>query len=249
MTGFTASLLPPVIGHRGAAGRAPENTLSGFRVARDLGARWVEFDVRLSADGRCVLMHDDEVDRTTDGHGAVADLDLDALSGLDAGIRFDPRFAGEPVPTLEEAIDHLALLGLGANIEIKPQAGTEVETAEAVCDIVTTSWPTTLPPPLLSSFATTALETARRRAPDLSRGLLREGLGTDWREMAVALDVATVNTSHLGLTAARAKEVMLAGYPLLAYTVNEAGRARELFGWGVTAIFSDVPDVVIKGLG
>src|SRR5207245_7977846 len=88
-------LLPPVIGHRGAAARAPENTLAGLRCAKELGCAWVEFDVRLTGDGALVLCHDSRLDRTTTGRGRVAAQPLAAIRGCDAGSWFHPDFAGE----------------------------------------------------------------------------------------------------------------------------------------------------------
>jgi glycerophosphoryl diester phosphodiesterase len=95
------------VGHRGAARFAPENTLAAFDKAIELGARVVEMDVRMTADGHFVIMHDSRVDRTTDGRGAVADLTLAEIKALDAGSWFDPAFAGERVPTLAEALRHV----------------------------------------------------------------------------------------------------------------------------------------------
>ncbi len=246
MAPFSTASLPHIIGHRGAAGRAPENTLAAFRVAKELGARWVEFDVRLSRDGRCILLHDDLIDRTTDGTGMAAGMSLDELASFDAGSWFDPRFAGEAIPTLEETIDLLAELGLGANVEIKPHPGTAAETAEAVCRVLTASWPASLPAPLVSSFTPEALETAHRVAPGIARGVLTSRVKEDWRRQADAIEAATIHCDHTHLTAARAREVRAAGYPLLTYTVNHAGRARELFGWGISAVFTDVPDEIAK---
>ena len=120
--------LPPVIGHRGAAGCAPENTLAGLRRAGALGCRWVEFDVRLTADGELVLLHDDRLDRTTDGRGKVRALPLSEIRRHDAGKWFDAGFAGERVPTLAEAIAALAELGIGANVELKSGRRGAVET-------------------------------------------------------------------------------------------------------------------------
>ncbi len=236
------SALPKIIGHRGAAAHAPENTLAGFRTAHALGASWVEFDVRLSGDGRCIVLHDDSIDRTTDGTGAAADMSLDTLAAFDAGAWFDPSFAGQTIPTFEETIDLLGELRLGANVEIKPHRGAEVETAESVCRILQANWPASLPPPLVSSFAYPALETARRIAPELARGLLLGRVGNDWRHLAEAVAARTIHCDHARLSEKRAKEIRAAGYPLLAYTVNHAGRARELFGWGITSVFSDAPD-------
>jgi len=124
--------LPPVIGHRGAAAHAPENTLAGLRAANALGCRWVEFDVRLTADRALVLCHDSRLGRTTDRTGRIAALPLAALRGADAGIRFGARFAGEPIPTLDEALSLARELGLGVNIEIKADRGLAAATACAV---------------------------------------------------------------------------------------------------------------------
>jgi glycerophosphoryl diester phosphodiesterase len=234
--------MPKIIGHRGAAAHAPENTLAALRRARDLGASWVEFDVRLTADGRCVLLHDDLLDRTTDGSGAVADATLDHIAALDAGGWFDPAFRGEPVPTLEEAIDLLEELGLGANIEIKPHDGAEIETAEAICRIVEATWPQSLPAPLLSSFAMPALETAHRMLPSVPRGLLLEHVGEDWQSLAGTVGARAIHCDHARLTAARTREIRRAGYAVMAYTVNYAGRAAELLAWGVNALCTDSPD-------
>ena len=97
------STLPRLIGHRGAKENAPENTLASIREAARQGARWVELDVMLSRDQRPVIIHDDTLDRTTSGTGPVPLRDVADLRALDAGTWFDPRFAGEPLPTLEEA--------------------------------------------------------------------------------------------------------------------------------------------------
>ena len=119
-----------MIGHRGAAGAAPENTLASIRKAREFGATWIEFDVKLTKDGHAILFHDDCLERTTDGRGTVAATTLAQIRRLDAGGWFGPAFRGEPVPTLEQALALCAELGLGINVEIKPCAKREVETAQ-----------------------------------------------------------------------------------------------------------------------
>src|SRR5437667_8717328 len=120
--------LPPVIGHRGAAARAPENTLAGLRCAKALGCSWVEFDARLTGDGVLMLCHDPHLDRTTDGSGLIAAQTFAAVRDCDAGSRFSPAFAGERVPTLDEALLLCAKLDLGANIEVKADRGREYAT-------------------------------------------------------------------------------------------------------------------------
>src|SRR5690606_7962488 len=104
--------LPRLIGHRGAPAIAPENTLAGFRAAAEAGAAAVEFDVRLSADGIPMVIHDATLDRTTNARGAVGTSTAAELGAVDAGAWFAPRFTGEGVPTLEAAIAELAGLGL-----------------------------------------------------------------------------------------------------------------------------------------
>lgn len=234
-----------MIGHRGAAALAPENTLAGFRAAATAGARWVEFDVKLSADGVAVLMHDDTLDRTTDGTGAVAAVPAAALAALDAGAWFGHGFRGERVPTLDQAIAELARLGLGANIEIKPCPGRAAATAEAVVAAVARSWPERLPPPLVSSFEPDCLAVVRDRAPQLARGLLLKRLTRDWRRLVETLGCVTVNLGHRQATAAAIAEVLGAGLGLVFWTVNEAVEAARLFAAGASAIITDRPNALL----
>jgi len=238
--------LPPVIGHRGAAGAAPENTLAALRKAKELGAPWVEFDVRLTQDGRVILLHDDRIDRTTDGKGAALDLSFEEIRRFDAGKWFSPEFSGETVPAFEEAISCLAELGLGANIELKPAYGTEVATAEAVAGLLRSHWPDHLPLPLVSSFAPLAIEAFRAVAPEFPRGYLCVWLPRNWRRRVEALSCVTINCDYRRLDRDLVRKVGAEGYPLLAYTVNDKAKARELLDWGVTSLFTDRPDLLYK---
>ena len=238
--------LPMVIGHRGAAALAPENTLASLRAAAAAGASWVEFDVKLSQDGVAVLMHDETLDRTTDGHGAVAAASAAAIAALDAGAWFGAAFRGERVPTLAEAIAELARLGLGANIEIKPCPGRAEATARAVAAVVASHWPDSLPPPLLSSFEPACLAVARDHAPALPRGLLLTRLAPDWRAMAAALGCATVNLGRRHATASGIAAVLASGLTLVIWTVNEAVEAARLLAAGASAVITDRPDALMR---
>lgn len=240
--------LPRVIGHRGAAASAPENTLAGLRKAKELGCRWVEFDVRLTADGRAVLLHDNRLRRTTDGRGKLAELSLAAVRYLDAGGWFGPSFAGEPVPTLEEAIAVLAELGLGANVELKAAPGREAATGAIAADLLARLWPRELPAPLISSFHRGALAAARAGADGIPRGVLFRAVPRNWRAIADSFGCTTIHADHLSLRRALVSEIRGAGYPLLAYTVNDPGRAQTLFDWGVTSVFSDAPQRLLDAL-
>jgi len=239
--------IPRVIGHRGARATAPENTLAGIRQAHREGAAWVEFDVKLTADGACILMHDETLDRTTDGHGPVAAATLDEIRRLDAGGRFGPAWRGEKVPTLGEVLAVLAELDMGFNLEIKPCPGREAETARAAVGEVVRAWPAGRPAPIISSFKAAALEAARDAAEGLARGYLVEDLPADWRAHVQRLDCSAVHIGWRKLTRVQVEAVKTEGLPLLVWTVNEVSRARELLAWGADAVITDCP-ALLTGL-
>lgn len=236
------NVVPAIIGHRGACGHAPENTLVSIRRARELGAQWVEFDAKITADGAVVVFHDDTLERTTNGVGKVSDHSLEDLQALDAGSWFSEEFAGEPVPTLKDVIALLAELGLGSNIEIKPEEGIEVQTAEAVCRVVRDHWPADKALPLMSSFSDAAAAVARDRLPDCDRALLVLEVPDDWAARAAALNCNAVHVWHEPLTLAQVTAFRSAGYPVRCYTVNDPDDARRLWEWGVESIVSDYPE-------
>jgi len=239
---FTLPQLPPVIGHRGAAARAPENTLAGLRRAKALGCSWVEFDVRLTGDGVPVLCHDPKLDRTTDGSGPVAARSFAAIRDCDAGAWFGPEFADERVPTLDEALTLAAELGLAANIEIKSERGRDYATAAAIAATLRDR----APPVLVSSFQLPAVAAIRALAPQAARGVLFHLVPRSWRETAHRLGCTAIGADHRRLWPGRVAAIRDAGYPLMAYTVNDPKRARLLYAWGVTSVFSDVPDIILR---
>jgi glycerophosphoryl diester phosphodiesterase len=241
--------LPRVIGHRGAAAAAPENTLASLRKARNLGATWVEFDVKLTRDGVPVLMHDERLERTTSGRGQVAHTSLEELEKLDAGGWFGPAFRGERVPTFEAALALCAELGLGINVEIKPCPGREVETARVAVEVLRRDWPAAMPAPLISSFERVCLAVARDLAPELPRGYLAGGLPLRWREKLATYGCRTLHLSARRIGARQRAAVLAAGVPLLLYTVNQPSRARRLLEAGVAAIFTDRIEEVLTALG
>jgi len=236
--------LPRIIGHRGAAARAPENTLAGFRAAKALGCDWVEFDVRLTVDGALVVCHDDTLNRTTDGKGRISELPLAALRELDAGRWFTAAFAGEHIPTLREVLCLCAELGLGANVEIKAEYGRGPATATAVAACLD-RFTGQLSPILISSFLADAVAEAAALMPAIPRGMLWRRLPRGWARTAERLGCATIHLGEAGLTETVTAQIVAAGYPLLAYTVNNAARAQQLFGWRVTSVFSDAPDIIL----
>jgi glycerophosphoryl diester phosphodiesterase len=254
MSVTTAALnVPRIIGHRGAAEAAPENTLESFAEAKRQGAAWVEFDAKLTADDAVILLHDDDVDRTSNGRGPAARKTLAEMQALDAGAWFGTKWAGATIPTLAEALAEFDRLGLGYNLEIKPCPGRERETARGIIAELRRIWPQGRPPqgrlPLLSSFAYDSLLEAHALAPELPLGLLLEDDPADWRQQAEGVGAVSVNCWHEKLTEAWARDIKTAGYLLLVYTVNDLDLARRLFSWGVDAVFTDAPGRLLAGLG
>ena len=240
---------PRVVGHRGAATYAPENTLASLREARRRGASWVEFDVKLSADGVPILMHDAALRRTTGIDRAVATVPWSEIAELDAGAWFDRGFAGERVPSFETAIACLEEQQLGANIEIKPCAIREAATAIALAETLRRSWPASLPTPILSSFRDAALAAAMRAAPEFPRALLMSEVAPGWRKRAAAVGAVGINVNGRNLTARQADEIKEAGYLLGVYTINDPRLAQLLVGMGAEWVITDTPDVIIAAIG
>ncbi|MDJ0949641.1 MAG: glycerophosphodiester phosphodiesterase family protein [Alphaproteobacteria bacterium] len=233
---------PRLIGHRGAAAHAPENTLAGLRAAAELGVDWVEFDVRLTADDALVLVHDDKLDRTTNGSGRVRAAMLAEIRSLDAGAWFGADFAGEAVPTLDEALAVLRELKLHPNIEIKAEAGDEAAVGRAVARAVRALWPADRPPPLISSFRFACVAAVADEAPELPLACLMNWGHKEWPDRRADLPWRAIHCAERSLTKRRVAAFKSFGLPLAAFTVNSANRARRLFEFGVDAVFTDCPD-------
>lgn len=237
-------LIPKVIGHRGAKAYAPENTLASIHTAADLGIEWVEIDVKLTRDNVPVIFHDEELERCTDMSGLMKDIDFKTVQELDAGSWYGESFLNERIPTLEDALNAILDRRLGLNLEIKPCPGREVETAEAALDIATRIWPEDTPPPLISSFSHVSLETAMDMMPEWPRGLLIDEYFEQWQDVARHLDVHTININGNTVTDEQLDEYLSFRKPVLAYTINDPDMAVSLIERGITAVFSDNPDVI-----
>jgi glycerophosphoryl diester phosphodiesterase len=249
MVSFMAIKLPRIIGHRGACGYAPENTIESVRVAKELGAKWVELDVKLTKDGVPIIFHDDDLDRTTNGSGPVMLATMEDLRALEAGSWYGDSFSGAPIPTLEEMCEVLIELNMGLNLEIKPCPSREVETAEVALDYLSRIWDDheNL---LISSFSHVSLEAAQNMAPDWYRGLLLEGneLPDNWQELCEYLDPTTINISKEMATREAIEQIAEYEKLIAVYTVNDPMLARRLQNWGADAVFTDVPDLIAENL-
>ena len=230
---------PRSIAHRGGGTLAPENTLAAMRKARELRFAGVEFDVMLAGDGTPILMHDETLDRTTSGSGAIAQTAFAKIQSLDAGSWFAPRYAGEPVPSFEQAGKLCVDLELWANVEIKPAKGYEVATGKSAALAAKELWRGAPLQPLLSSFRPEALAAAREAAPEVARGALIRSIPPDWERRLEELGCVSLHCDYRMLLPQQVRAVRDAGYWVLCYTVNDPAIARVLFDWGVDAIVTD----------
>jgi len=234
---------PLVIGHRGASAHAPENTIAAFQLAIDQRADAIEFDVCLSSDDQVMVIHDVNVNRTTNGTGKVAQLSMNEIQQLDAGIKFSEKFAGEKIPTLANVFEKLGSKIL-MNIELKnyssPFDGLVKKVVELVrCFKVEDRV-------LFSSFLSNNLKIARKLIPEVPCGLLAYSglLGYyqrhyEWKQKYQALHpyISDVNNDLVD-------KVHLAGKRIHVWTVNEEKDLKNMLDLKVDGVFTDDPGML-----
>jgi glycerophosphoryl diester phosphodiesterase len=222
---------PFIISHAACKGHAPENTLLGVRRAIELGADGIEIDVHASRDGVPVLIHDETVDRTTDGSGAVSQMTLARLRRLDAG-------DGERVPTLAEALD-LTRGRVILVVEVK-QAGIERRVLRVVRD------QKALNDCVVHSFNPQVVSRFRALEPALPAALLTAGLNVaDWDQLfafALSLSAQGVSVFFPKVDAGLVRRARLRELSFYTWTVNEIDDMRRMRDCGVDAIITDYPD-------
>lgn len=234
---------PRIVAHRGGGKLAPENTLAAIDVGARFGHTMIEFDVKLSQDGQLFLLHDDNLERTSNGWGVAGDLPWETLLKVDAGSWFGGEFKGEPLPLLSQVAERCAKHHMMANIEIKPTTGSGPITGKAVALAARSLW-AEMTAPLLSSFDIDALEAAMAAAPELPRGLLLDEWRDDWQALTTRLGCVSLHLNHTLLDEARTAQISAAGLHILVYTVNKPQRAAELLRWGVDCICTDRIDLI-----
>jgi glycerophosphoryl diester phosphodiesterase len=223
------------IAHRGASGSFPENTVSAFRAAIDAGADMCELDVQLSRDGAVVVIHDDTVERTTDGKGEVAELTLAELKRLDAGAKFKGGpFKGAQIPTLEEVF---AVTGgkCGLNIELKA-GGLEHQVAQIM------QARNALGDSIVSSFNWEYLKKLQQLHFNIRIGLLAEEKPVDLMMNAVAMRAYSINPRWDMVTSDLCKAAHERGLKLYTWTVDADSRMRALIESGVDGIMTNYPE-------
>ena len=241
MSGGAATLR---IAHRGASTRAPENTLAAFAEAARIGVDAIELDVHLSADGVPVVIHDDTVDRTTDGRGPVAGLTFSALRALDAGAWFARRFRGERLPGLDETLDW-ASGRVGLNVELKAAAAPRLEalTPAVARSIRRSRFNGFL---VLSSFEAEALRGARAALPKAALGLLASRTA---RQMVPLHRALRLHAFHPHVRIAGRRNIDAAhdlGLEVYVWPVNDPTLLRRLVERGADGLMSDDPALFLR---
>lgn len=234
---------PRWVAHRGAGKLAPENTLAAFKLGASHGYRMFECDVKLSGDGVPFLLHDDTLERTTNGHGVAGQQTWDELQKLDAGQWYSATYAGEPIPSLDTIAAYCIANDFDLNIEIKPTPGTEELTGKVVAQHAARLWQNVARKPLLTSFKPDSLQAAMDAAPDLPRGLLLHELWTGWLETGLMLGCVAVICHHKLWDTSSVTQAKSAGFKLLSYTVNDETRAQRLLDLGTDGIITDSVDI------
>ncbi|MBP2846169.1 glycerophosphodiester phosphodiesterase [Dickeya oryzae] len=237
-------LYPAIVAHRGGGSLAPENTLAAIDVGAQHGHKMIEFDAKLSQDGHIFLLHDDTLERTSNGWGVAGELPWDKLVGLDAGSWYSSQFQGERLPLLSEVAKRCEQYGMAANIEIKPTTGCDEQTGRVVALAARELWRNHPVAPLLSSFSVEALAAAQQAVPELPRGLLLDEWEDDWRNLTTRLGCVSIHLNHRLLDEVRVRALKDAGLRILVYTVNQPDRARTLLQWGVDCICTDRIDLI-----
>jgi glycerophosphoryl diester phosphodiesterase len=235
--------VPRVVAHRGYSSVAPENTLAAVASGARSGADWVEIDVATSADGVPYVVHDNTVDRTTEGTGALPSLQSAYLDGLDAGSWLTPAFTGQPLPRFDPMLEEYLRGPADLLLEIKgPETREELERIIAAVRAHGMLGRT-----LLQSFDEQVLRDARAIDPDVRLGLLRGALDADPLATARALDVVTYNPSW---TAIRGREDVIdglnaAGVAVMPYTVDDPGEWAVMRDAGVDAVITNKPGALV----
>jgi glycerophosphoryl diester phosphodiesterase len=227
-----------IIAHRGASGHAPENTLAAYQRALQDGAGFIETDLHLTRDAQFVAIHDDALERTTNGSGRVQDWNLADLRKLDAGSWFSPQFAGERIPTLEEIFEFSRRHDMVFYLELKQKGSIGIE--HALVSALRDSGE--IRRVVVLSFDPRVLETMVRSEPMLMTGFLYEGMLENPFARAVSSGVRQIAAREDLITPAFLAQARQHDLQVVAWTVNDPARIHSLQEIGVAGIISDFPD-------
>ena len=240
---------PLVIAHRGLRTHVPEQTMESFRAAIAMGAEMIEADAQLSRDGQLVLMHDVDVDRTTNGRGRVAELTWDELSRLDAGSWFNPTFGGLRIPRASDLVDLAREAGIGLCLEAKgytPDEGAQIAVALAdlIVDAGALSWA------FVSSFDHDALAAARAHVPGIliaPERLPEHGAqpAAETLRQAMVLQATVIQHRWELISPDLVETLHEGGVAIWAWNTNDAPSSRVALALGVDGVIGDDVGVLV----
>jgi glycerophosphoryl diester phosphodiesterase len=238
---------PMIFAHRGSSASAPENTLAAFELAVEHGAHAIELDAQLSADGHIMVIHDHQVNRTTNGTGYVNEMDLVALKELDAGSYFDRKYQGEKIPTLSEVLETIGQKIL-INIELKndrtplddlPRRAAEIVTRHAMQTRV-----------IFSSFNPIALQRVKKELPGTPCGFLTSSelwnAGLRLLGRILIKEYEALHPDARSVTPELISKVHNNGQRIHVYTVNDPEEMRNFFKMGADGIITDKPELAVQ---
>lgn len=237
------SKTPYIIAHRGLSASYPENTLISFQKAIDLGVDWLELDVVTTADGEVIISHDTTADRCTNGTGAFKSMTLEQVKMLDAGVRFDAQFVGEPIPTLHQLLDMVEKTPIALSVEIKGDTLEEFQsTARATVTLLQQR--NFLRRASIASFDLECLRAVRGWEPRLTTNLdptPQNGSLTPWELCQQCLQAGAnfMGYNYERLTQDIIDEARLHGLTFWAWTINDEESVRRIAAMDVDAILSD----------
>lgn len=237
---------PFIVGHRGAMGHAPENTLASFSRALEMGVDAIELDVHLSQDGEVVVIHDEQLERTTNGRGLVRDHTLVSLKSLDAGVSSGRDFQGETIPTLEEVFELLAdRVPLIIEIKNLPMPHAEIESR--VLDVAASA--NALQRIQIISFDHPTIKRVRDLNADVATGLIYVGRLLDPVALARQAGASALCPHWTSIQAMDVRLAHQAGVSIHAWATSDAGTIRRLASLDVDSVATNDPDIASVALG
>lgn len=229
------------IAHRGASAVTPENTIASLTKAYEIGAQWVEADVRLTLDGEAIIFHDSTLERCTNGRGSVRRTPFAVIAELDAGSWFSAQYAGEKIPTLNQWLQTAASLGCGIILDLKCTRFEIKRLVDHVAASLARFWKADLPRPILSSDSAACLKALYMQKLDWDLAYIMKQEHRNWKKVVDSYECLSIHLDHQFISERWLKQLIEKKIHLAAYTVNDLLRAQQLFDWGVESVFTDDP--------
>ncbi|KIL51968.1 glycerophosphoryl diester phosphodiesterase [Jeotgalibacillus soli] len=235
-----------LFGHRGASGHYPENTLSAFEAAKRSGADGIKFSVRMSKDHQLMVIHDESVNRTTNGSGIVRNMNYEELKKLDAGSWFNGEFSNETIMTLHQVAEWATQDGnrMRLNIELKNDSIDFVSLERAVLRL--TRYYELENRVIISSFNPKSLMLVRALHPTIEIGYLVEGVPQNAVAKAKKIGASSIHCQEQFALSSEGQKTLAAGLSLRVYPVNDKSRIEPFYQAGVSAVMTDFPDDFVK---